>query len=99
MISSPGGTSEKITDQLDGLIKEKPDDLIVHVETNDIANNVNLLSNVKKIFREVSKDSSSTHLTFFSIIVRKGKKNLEKNIVETNVHLKNYYSQKRFRIH
>ena len=31
VINFPGGTSEKITDQIDDLIKEKPDDLIVQV--------------------------------------------------------------------
>ena len=51
VINFSGGTSEKITDQLDDLIKGKPDDLIVHVGTNDIANNINLLNN----------DSLSTH--------------------------------------
>ena len=58
VINFPGGTSEKMTDHLDDLIKGKPDNLITHVGTNDIANNVNLLNNVKKIFRKVSKDSS-----------------------------------------
>ena len=57
VINFPGGTSEKMTDHLDDLIKGKPDDLIVLVGTNDIANNVNLLNNVKKIFRKVSKVS------------------------------------------
>ena len=43
VINFPGGTSEKITDQLDDVIKGKPGDLIVG--TNDIAaNNVNLLN-------------------------------------------------------
>ena len=70
------GTSEKITDQLDDLIEEKPGNLLVHFETNDFANNVNLLNNVEKIFRKVSKDSPSVDLTFFSIIVRKDKKTL-----------------------
>ena len=89
VINFPGGTSEKITDQLDDVIKGKPGDLIVG--TNDIAaNNVNLLNNVKKIFRKVSKDSPSTQLEFSSIIVRKDKKKLEKNIIETNARLKNY---------
>ena len=78
VINFPGGTSEKITDQLDDLIKGKPDDLIVHVKTNDIANNVNLLNNVIKIFRKVFKDSPSTQLAFSSIIVQKDKKNLKK---------------------
>ena len=40
VINFPGGTSEKITDQLDDLIKGKPDDLIVHAGANDIANDV-----------------------------------------------------------
>ena len=47
VINFPGGTR----DQLDDVIKEPPDDLIVHVRTNDIANNANLLTNVKKTFR------------------------------------------------
>ena len=94
VISFPGGTSEKNTDQLDDLIKRKPDDLTVRVGTNDIANNNNLLNNVKKTFGKVSKDSPSTHPAFFSIIVRKYKKNLEKIIIETNACLENYCLQK-----
>ena len=69
VINFPGGTCEKITDQLNDRIKGKPDDLIVHVGTNDIANNGSLLNNVKNIFRKVSKDSPSTQLAFSSIIV------------------------------
>ena len=94
VINFPGGSSEKITDQLDDLIKGKPHDLIGHVGTNDIAINVNLLNSVKKNFREVSKDSPSTQLAFSSVIVRKDKKNLEKGIIETNARLKNYCSEK-----
>ena len=67
MINFHGGTTEKITKQLDDLIKGKPEDLIVHVGTNDIANKVNIFNNVKKIFRKVSKDSSLTQLAFSSI--------------------------------
>ena len=92
--SDTGGTSEKITDQLHDLIKGKPDDLIVHVGNNDIANNVNLLNNVKKLFREVSKDSPSTQLAFSLRNVRKDKKNLEKTIIGTNARLKNCCYQK-----
>ena len=67
MINFHGGTTEKITKQLDDLIIGKPEDLIVHVGTNDIANKVNIFNNVKKIFRKVSKDSSLTQLAFSSI--------------------------------
>ena len=42
IVNFPCGTNEKILEKLDDIIKEKPDDLIVDVETNDITNNVNL---------------------------------------------------------
>ena len=32
----PGGTSQKILEKLDGIIKEKPENHIVHVGTNGI---------------------------------------------------------------
>ena len=32
IVNFPGGTSEKIMEKLDDIIKEKPSDLIVHVE-------------------------------------------------------------------
>ena len=54
-VNFPGGTSEKILEKLDDIIKEKLDDLIVHVGTNDITNNVNLLTNVEKIFKKFLK--------------------------------------------
>ena len=41
-VNFPGSTNEKILEKQDDIIKEKPDDLIVHVGTNDITNNVNL---------------------------------------------------------
>ena len=44
----PGRTNEEILEKLDDIIKEQPGDLIVHVGTNDLTNNVNLLTNVKK---------------------------------------------------
>ena len=43
----PGATSEDILDKIDDLLKVKPDCLLVHVGTNDLTNNVNLLNSVK----------------------------------------------------
>ena len=49
----PGGTSNKILEKLNRIIKEQSDELIVHVRSNDLTNNVNLLINVKRIFNKV----------------------------------------------
>ena len=68
LVNFLGGTSKKILEKLDDIIKKQPDDLIVHVGTNDLTNNINLLTNVKKIFNKVSKESPSTSIAFSSII-------------------------------
>ena len=47
IVNFPSGTSEKILEKLDDIIKEKTDNLIVHIGTNDITNNVKLLANVQ----------------------------------------------------
>ena len=44
----PGATSEDILDKVDDLLKVKPYCLLVHVGTNDVMNNKNLLNSVKK---------------------------------------------------
>ena len=45
-VNFSGSTCEKILGKLDDIIKEKPDDLMVHAATNDITNKVSLLTNV-----------------------------------------------------
>ena len=92
--TSENGTSEKILGKLDIIIKEKPDDLIVHVGTNDITSNVNLLTNDKKIFNKVSKELPSTSIAFSSIINRKNKTNIQKTLTDTNARFKNFCKQK-----
>ena len=59
-----GGTSEKTLRKLNDIIKEQSTDLIVHVATNDRNINENLLTNVKKIFNKVSKESPSISIAF-----------------------------------
>ena len=54
----PGGTSNTMVENLNRLLKENPDDLIIHVGTNDLTNNVKLLNNVKKIVEQVSSEAT-----------------------------------------
>ena len=39
-----GATSEKILEEMNEIIKEKPDSTIIHAGTNDLTNNINLLN-------------------------------------------------------
>ena len=66
----------------------------MHVGTNDLTNDVNLLNNGKKIVNKTKKKSPNTVISFSNIIVRKDRRNLEKKRSDTNARLKNYCSQK-----
>ena len=86
----PGGTSQTILENIDEIIKNKPDCLIIHAGTNGI----NLFNQAKKIIKEVKKVSHNTKIAFSSIVTRKDRKNIDKKVLEVNSHLKNYCSQK-----
>ena len=72
-LNIPGATSGDIADKIDDVLEGKPELLIVHIGTNDLTNNVNLLSNAKKIVNKV-KNTSDTALIFSNIIIRIDKK-------------------------
>ena len=93
--SFSGGTSEKIIQNVHDLLKDKPDDIVIHVGTNDITNGVNLLNSVKKIVKQVSDISPRTTIRSprSSIIVRKDKKHVEKPLIDRNTRHKNYCRQ------
>ena len=89
-----GATSEDILDKIGDLLKVEPDCLLVHIGTNDLTNNVNLLNSVKKMVNKLKNSSPNTKLVFSTVILRKGKKDICKKVGETNQGLKNYYKQK-----
>ena len=91
IVNFPGGISEKILEKSDDIIKKKPEDLIVHVGTDDITNNVNLLTNLKKIFNKTSEKASSTSVAFSSISNCKDKTNTQKTLTDTNACLKFFW--------
>ena len=94
IINFSGRTSGKILEKMDVIIKKKSDDLIVHVGANDITNNINLLTNVKKNFNKVSRELRLTSIAFSYIINRKDKRNIQKTLTDTNACFKSFYMQK-----
>ena len=91
--SFSGGTSEKIIQNVDDLLINKPDDIVIHAGTNEITNGVNLFNSVRKLVKQVSDISPRTTVAFSLIIVRKDKKHIEQPLTDTT-RLKNYCGQK-----
>ena len=88
VLNFPEATSTDILTQL----------IIIHVGTNDLTNDVILLSNVKKIVNKTNKTSTNTSLSFSNIIFRKNKINIDKIRADTNSWLKNFYKQKNIKL-
>ena len=89
VINFPGATSTDIVEKIDDILEHHPKSLVVHVGTNDLTNDANLLNNVKKIVNKTKKKSPNTVVSFSNIIVRKDRQNLEKKQSDTNARLKN----------
>ena len=49
VLNFPEATTTDIVNKMDDILEDKPKSLIVHVGTNDLTNDVNLLNNVKKL--------------------------------------------------
>ena len=74
VLNFPETTSSDIVNETDEVLKGKSESLIIHTSTNDLTNNINLLTNVKKNVNKVKKTSPDTVLSFSGIVFRKDKK-------------------------
>ena len=90
VLRKPGATSERILDEIDDVIKSKPEHLVIHVGTNDLTNGIDLLNNANKIHKKINEKLPKTYIAFSSIINKKDRKGIDKRLTETNQRLKNY---------
>ena len=49
VLNFTGATSNDIVGKIDDVLDQNPESLIVHVGTNDLTNEINLLNNITKI--------------------------------------------------
>ena len=85
-----GGTTEKVLQEIENLVADKPNCIIIHAGKNDITNGINSLNSVNKIVKDVKKSSPNTKLVFLIILLRKKKKGISKKVTDINSRLKNY---------
>ena len=95
VVNKPGATSERLLlKELDNLLKYQPESVIIHAGTNNLTNGINMLNDAKKIVKELTTKLSKVKIAFSRVITRNDKKNLDKNVTETNKRLRNYCRQK-----
>ena len=73
----------------------KPDFIIIHAGTNDLATIINPLNNLRKILKKCTELFSKIRLAFSNVIVRKDKVNLERIRKDIHSRMKNFCQQKR----
>ena len=95
IVNKSGATSERLLlEELDNLIKYQPESVIIHAGTSDLTNGIYMLNNAKKMVKELTTKLPKVKIGFSGLITRKYKKNLDKNVTETNKRLRNYCRQK-----
>ena len=87
----PGASSTDILDHIKPSFRKEPDQIVIHAGTNDLTNDHNYLSNVKKIVKMVKETCKNAKLCFFSLICRTDLKDVDKKVIKTNTHLENYF--------
>ena len=65
----------------------------MHAGTNYITNGINSFKSVKKIAKKVKEFSPNTKIVFLSLITRKDKRDLDKEVQDVNTRLKKYSAQ------
>ena len=90
----PGGTTETTLEEVEELVKNKPETVIVHAGTNDLTKGKTMFNNVKKKIKSVKRFSRQTKLMFSSLIFEKIKSALTKKHI--CVHLQDHLDIKKF---
>ena len=90
----PGTTIERINEEFNNILQSKPNLIVIHAGTNDLATKINPLHNLRKILKKCNKLSPKTKLAFSNVIVRKDKVNLERDRKHISSRIKNFCQQK-----
>ena len=90
----PGTTVERINEEFNNILQSKPNLIIIHDGTNDLATKINPLNHLRKILRKGNELSPKTKLAFSNVIVKKDKVNLERDRKHISSRMQNFCQQK-----
>ena len=83
----PGATTRDIVDYVKPVIRKKPDCLIIHAGTNDLANKeaVNTIENLRMFIKQTKQVSPDTTVVLSSVVIRRDKQALQKKVSVANL--------------
>lgn len=97
--SFSGAKTEDMEDYLKPLIRKEPDELIIHIGTNNIKGNETprmVAEHVVNLGLQIQQNSPKTKVTVSELTVRKDKPEILNKIKDTNTLLKSFCAQKKW---
>ena len=88
VLNVSGLKSDDIRDHLNPSIRRKPDAIICHVGTNDIAENIDTAKNLQEVINKIKKKSAHTRIGISSIFTRTDIPNIGEKVQALNAKLK-----------
>ena len=79
-----GATTEDMLDFIKPTVRKRPEQIILHVGTNDLTNGIDTTKNLKKLINFIKDQSPSTSVCLSSLITRSDKKGLDVKIIDLN---------------
>ena len=90
----PGCSTKNMTDYIKPIAKKNSDTILLHVGTNDLAEDINAMKNVWKRVEALPKLGNSENIQIsFSSIMHRSDRDFSKEISELNVKLKNLFKK------
>ena len=85
-----GATTDDFVDYVRSTVRKKPNLIIIHIETNDIQNNVNTLQKIRKVISSIKEYDIDDNIKIaLSSIIHRSDHDFEDKINETNRKLEN----------
>lgn len=93
-----GANSNDIVDYIKPIIRKSPDNIIIHMGTNDLKKNINTIENLEKICDYSKNNSKNTKIVISTLTIRADDKELGKKAKELNVSLEKFAEKSGFEI-
>ena len=91
----PGATTADICDYIKPELRHKPDVIIIHCGTNDIANEINTVKKIKKLVKEIDGyDKQNPHKVGISSLIKMYDKDLNDDMANINEKLQRFCNGK-----